>query len=92
MSECHSTKGLSRYAKIVTRIKEHRKNIFPIPDDAVDRRKLGSHFLISNSSFRPHSNLYNYCHNNNIKLKTSKNYIIYSQKGHGLKQITLGQT
>ena len=34
------------------------RNIFPIPDDAVDRRKLGSQFLISNSSFRPHSNFY----------------------------------
>ena len=27
-------------------------------DDAVDRRKLRSQFLISNSSFRPHSNFY----------------------------------
>ena len=34
------------------------RNIFPIPDDAVDRRNLGSQFLISNSSFRPHSNFY----------------------------------
>ena len=29
-----------------------------IPDDAVDRRKLGSELLILNSSFRPHSNFY----------------------------------
>ena len=34
------------------------RNIFPIPDDAVDRRKLGSKLLILNSSFRPHSNFY----------------------------------
>ena len=34
------------------------RNIFPIPADAVDRRKLGSQLLILNSSFRPHSNFY----------------------------------
>ena len=34
------------------------RNIFPIPDYSVDRRKLGSELLILNSSFRPHSNFY----------------------------------
>ena len=34
------------------------RNIFPIPDDAVDRGKLGSELLILNSSFRPHSTFY----------------------------------
>ena len=34
------------------------RNIFPIPDDAVDWRKLGSQLLILNSGFRPHSNFY----------------------------------